>query len=487
MTNKTMRVLKTLLPMLFFTCCIACAQSNDPVIMTINGKPVLRSEYEYSYNKNNTSGVIDKKTVEEYVDLFINYKLKVEAALDAQLDTLPSFKREFKGYRNRQILPSFVTDEAMEMEARRVYDNTKESIGSRGLILPSHIFIAVGQDASQADQDAAKARIDSVYDAIIAGADFAELARQVSQDGPSAQRGGKIQWLQTGQTMKEFEDAAFALAPGEMSKPVHTPAGWHIIYMNERKQLEPYDTLHDNIVKFLEAKGQRRVAYAAVDSIVNLSNGKLTRDDVIDQRATELQAEDKDLDYLVREYHDGLLLYEISNREVWDKAAKDTTGLINYFNKNKKKYNWDEPRYKGIAYHTKTEADIDAVRECVKDADFSTWGDKLRSTFNNDSTIRIRAEKGIFKKGDNAFVDQMVFGVDTIATPVKDYPYSEVYGKVLKKGPESYEDVRGLVIADYQEELEEAWVASLRQRYTFTVDKDVLATVNNHGNEEGKE
>ena len=66
----------------------AFAQSNDPVIMTIAGEPVLRSEFEYSYNKNNTEGVIDKKTIEEYVDLFINYKLKVAAALGEKMDTM---------------------------------------------------------------------------------------------------------------------------------------------------------------------------------------------------------------------------------------------------------------------------------------------------------------------------------------------------------------------------------------------------------------
>ena len=85
------------------------AQS-DPVIMTINGVPVSRSEFEYSYNKNNSEGVIDKKTVDEYVDLFINYKLKVAAALDAHLDTLSSFKSEFAQYRDQQVRPSFITE-----------------------------------------------------------------------------------------------------------------------------------------------------------------------------------------------------------------------------------------------------------------------------------------------------------------------------------------------------------------------------------------
>jgi peptidyl-prolyl cis-trans isomerase SurA len=89
-------------------------------------------------------------------------------------------------------------------------------------------------------------------------------------------------------------------------------------------------------------------------------------------------------------------------------------------------------------------------------------------------------EKGIFKKGDNAFIDKMVFKKDTTVTAVKDYPIDAVYGKLLKKGPEEYEDVKGLVVADYQEELEKAWVADLRRKYSFKVNQDVLKTVNKH-------
>ncbi|MBR6827582.1 MAG: peptidylprolyl isomerase, partial [Prevotella sp.] len=72
------------------------------------------------------------------------------------------------------------------------------------------------------------------------------------------------------------------------------------------------------------------------------------------------------------------------------------------------------------------------------------------------------------------------FKKDTAATHLKDYPINAHYGKVLKKGPEDYTDVRGLVVADYQEELEREWVADLRRKYAFKVNDDVLKTVNNH-------
>ena len=119
---------KSLLAVMLLVSGAACAQQEDPTIMTINGQPVSRSEFEYSYNKNNSEGVIDKKTVKEYVDLFINYKLKVAAAYDAKIDTLSSFQKEFRSYRDQQIRPSFVSDKDIDAEARKVYNDTKKRI-----------------------------------------------------------------------------------------------------------------------------------------------------------------------------------------------------------------------------------------------------------------------------------------------------------------------------------------------------------------------
>ena len=100
---------------------------NDPVIMKIAGEPVLRSEFEYSYNKNNTEGVIDKKTVEEYVDLFVNYKLKVAAALAEKMDTMTSYKKEYVGYRDQQVRPTLINQADVEAEAQKIYRDTKDA------------------------------------------------------------------------------------------------------------------------------------------------------------------------------------------------------------------------------------------------------------------------------------------------------------------------------------------------------------------------
>ena len=460
--------------------CVAALAQTDPVVMTIAGVPVPRSEFEYSYNKNNSDGVIDKKTVEEYVDLFVNYKLKVQAALDAHLDTTQAFKDEFAQYRDQQVRPTFVTDDDMLEEAHRVYDQTKTGIGPEGLICPAHILMMIPQKATQEQQDEAKRRIDSVYQALQAGADFEALAKQVSQDPGSAPHGGVIGWCSRNQLVKEFEDAAFALQPGEMSRPVLSPFGWHIIVMKERKQLEPFDFHRENILKFLEQRNVRNsITERKLDAMIQ-ADSTLTKEQLLQQRTDSLCESDMDMRYLIKEYHDGLLLYEISNRTIWDKADKDEEALAAYFKQHKKKYKWEEPRFKGMAYHVKEQGDVQAVAQCVKKLKFEDWNNALRQTFNNDSILRIRVEKGIFKKGDNALVDREVFKVsDAKVTEVKGFPIDATYGKLLKK-PEDYTDVRSLVTADLQDEMERLWVRDLRAKYPVVINTEILKTVNEH-------
>ena len=317
---------------------MAGAQTSDPVVMTVNGQNVTRSEFEYSYNKNNGDDVIEKTTVEQYVPLFVNYKLKVAAALDARLDTLASFKVEFAKYRDQQVRPTIVTSEDVENEARRIYADRLNMIGDKGLIRPAHILMRLSQKASRAAQDSAKMRIDSIYACLQRGEDFADLATRFSQDPGSAKRGGLLPWICTGQTLKEFEDVAFSLNKGEMSKPFLSPVGYHIVKMTDRKQLEPYDSLRANIINFIEKRNLRdAIAQRKVSEMVKSSDGRLTVAEVMQQKADSLAKADEAMKYLIQEYHDGLLLFEVSNREVWEKAAADSVGQMKWYKKYRKK------------------------------------------------------------------------------------------------------------------------------------------------------
>ena len=456
------------------------AQSSDPVVMTVAGVDVPRSEFEYSFNKNNGDDVVEKKTVEEYAELYANYKLKVQAALDAKLDTMTSFQQEYAMYRDQQVRPTIVTDDEILATARKMYERTKEAIGPRGLVRPAHILLELSTQATAQEQEKTRQRIDSAYRALQAGADFAELAKKISQDPVSSKDGGLLPWFGPGQTLKEFEDVAYSLQPGQMSSPFLSPIGYHIILMKERKQLEPFDSLKNDLLTVLERREMRDdIVNNKLRQMVKASNGTLTQDQILEKRSDSLAATDPEMKYLFQEYHDGLLLYEISSREVWEKATENEAALKAWFAAHRKDYKWSQPRYKGIAYHVKDKKDVKAVKNCVKRLPFDQWAEALRTTFNPDSVIRIRVEKGLFKPGDNATVDRMVFKVPAEVKPLQDYPIDAVYGKKLKK-PSDYTDVRAQVVEDYQNDLERRWVASLRKRYPVVIHEEVLKTVNKH-------
>ncbi len=384
-------------------------------------------------------------------------------------------------YRDQQVRPTLVTDQDVLNDAQRLYDRIKENIGPRGLIRPAHILLKLSTKATSDEQQKVKNRIDSVYQALLAGADFSEMAKKVSEEVTSAEKGGLLPWIGPNQTIKEFEDAAYALQAGQMSKPFLSPLGYHIVLMKERKQIEPFDSLKTEFINTLERQGIREaIAASRIKHIVNDSKGTMTTEKVMDMRSDSLAALDPEMKYLFKEYHDGLLLYEISNREVWQKATEDESALKAWFTSHRKDYAWSTPRYKGIAYHVKDKKDVKAVKKCVKNLPFDQWAEALRKTFNPDSIIRIRVEKGIFKVGDNPTVDQLVFKTGATATPNPDYPIDAVYGKKQKKYPDDYTDVRSRVVEDYQDMLEQEWVAALRKRYPVVINEAILKTVNQH-------
>ena len=239
-------------------------QSLDPVIMNIAGKNITRSEFEYSFNKNNSEdGQKDEKAIRDYVDLFINYQLKVKAAEDAQLDTLKSYQEEFATYRDMQLKPYIDNPEYIDSVAREVYKYLQEQIGDSDQVLLSHIFLLVPQKADESLKSVKKARIDSIYNVLQSGADFAEMARKHSEDMGSSVNGGLLPWLGPKQAVPEFINQAYALQPGQMSKPFLSSAGYHILLMKDRKPLEPYDEKKNEIIPVLEERGIKDVAAEA--------------------------------------------------------------------------------------------------------------------------------------------------------------------------------------------------------------------------------
>ncbi|MBF1080488.1 MAG: peptidyl-prolyl cis-trans isomerase, partial [Prevotellaceae bacterium] len=327
-------------------------------------------------------------------------------------------------------------------------------------------------------QLSAKAKIDSIYMELRKGVDFGKVAKDFSEDPGSAQNGGDLSWIVKGQTLKEFEDVAWTLKDNEISKPFKTSAGWHIILKKGHQNFYSYASQRPTIINYINQRGFRdHIIDTKIDSLAKSQH--TIKDKVVDSMRSELESKDPNLKYFIQEYHDGLLVFEISNRHVWEKAQRDSNAQERYFKYHRKGYKWREPRFKGIAYYTRYAEDIENVKKAIKNRPFDQWANILRSTFNSDSILRIRVEEGIFKQGDNAIVDKEIFRKDTVITSLKDYPYMAVYGKKLY-APENVDDVRQQVISDYQEALEKQWVSALRQRYRIKVYEKVLQTVNNH-------
>ena len=458
----------------------AVAQTTDPVIMKINGKNITKSEFEYSYNKNNTDGVIDKKTVEEYVPLYVDFKLKVAEAESQRLDTLSAIRKELDGYKEQMVVPTIVDSAYIEREARATYEQTAARFEGQDLLTASHILVLMRQDATAEQQAAAKVRIDSIYDALKAVPKdqlvekFAEMAKEKSDDKGSAQRGGALGQFGKGMMIPDFENAAYALKAGEMSAPVKSTVGWHIIYMTDRHPFESFEYHHDNIIKFLEQRGVKEAsANAYLDSVAN--ERKITRVELVDELHKQMMEKDADVKNLSQEYYDGTLMYEVTKKDVWDKAQQDAQGQEAYFKAHKQDYAWDAPRFIGIVIHTKDAATMAKVKKLLKGVAEDDLA-KTAVSLNNDSVKVVRVERGIFKQGDNANVDKLVFGQKTELKPMSGYPETDVWGTKVK-APRSAKDVKGHVVTDYQNEQEKLWVEGLRKKFAVEVYDDVVKTV----------
>ena len=181
---------------------------------------------------------------------------------------------------------------------------------------------------------------------------------------------------------------------------------------------------------------------------------------------------------MAREYRDGTLMYEVSKINVWDKAAGDEKALEKQFSKNKKKYAWDEPRFKGFVIHAKNDSVMNKVKQAYDDMKEEEWLSMLKNDLMNDSVKLIRMERGLYKSGDNQYVDFLVFKTGKEAS-MKAFPVTMAFGETMKK-PKSYKDVKGQVTTDLQNKLESEWVEELKKKYSVKVYDDVLSTVNKH-------
>ena len=207
--------------------------------------------------------------------------------------------------------------------------------------------------------------------------------------------------------------------------------------------------------------------------------GNLTAEQAIAREDSLLEAKYPEFGRLMKEYYEGLLFFEISNREVWKSEDNTDEARAKFFKKNKKKYKFDSPRFKGAVVRAATQEVLDSAKRHLAGKNIDEYRSVVEKYFMNDSARVIRLELGVFAIGDNKWVDKLAFGQGAGGSVMKDLPYVDVVGKEIT-APEAYTDVKAAVADDFNKYKEQKWVKKLRKKYKVEVNKEVLKTVNNH-------
>jgi peptidyl-prolyl cis-trans isomerase SurA len=205
--------------------------SPSEVIMTIDEEPIQKQEFEYIFKKNNRDSVISKADLDEYVELFINFKLKVKAAERIELHKDPSFLNELKGYRTQLAKPYLTDSKLTEDLLEEAYYRTANEVKA------SHILIKVAADALPEDTLKAYNRALSVKKKL-GGAKitFEEVAKQYSEDPSAKDNGGNLGYFSAFQMVYPFESTAFKTEVGVVSNPVRTSFGYHLVKVTDKRK-----------------------------------------------------------------------------------------------------------------------------------------------------------------------------------------------------------------------------------------------------------
>ncbi|MBL0063800.1 MAG: peptidylprolyl isomerase [Bacteroidetes bacterium] len=627
---------------------------SDPVILNIAGENIPKSEFERVFKKNNTKETtFDKKAVNEYLQLYINYKLKVREALELGMDTAKSFVDELGGYRKQLAQPYLVDKDVSENLLKEAYArmktdlrashilikcdqnalpkdtieaynkamkvrgellkgadftasakkysddpsakdnggdlgyfsamqmvypfesaayNTKngeisapvrtrfgyhiikvtDSRPAQGEVKVAHIMVKVAANAKEDDSTKAVQKINEIYTKLKAGEKFEDLARQFSDDQSSAKNGGLLPMFGTGRMVPEFEKAAFALkTAGDYSEPVRTSYGWHIIKLIEKKSLGTYEELQADLKQKVQKDSRSELSKSSMISRIKakygfmevpkakdefmktidttLSSGKWSADNaaalkgnmfslrnkfysqkdfatyVADHQSkrgagldpkilasnmyndwvnesclayeeTKLDSLYPDFRNLMGEYRDGILLFELTDKKVWSKAVKDTTGLKEFYEKNKTNYMWGD-RLDATVY---TCANAEIAKEVRKQMKKIDDVDTLLAKINKSSQLNLQVKSAKFAKNDNEVIDKIEWKTGLTKDIPKDNQVVFVDVKqVLPAQPKSLDESKGLVTADYQNALEKEWIQTLRAKYPVQIKQDVVDSIAN--------
>lgn len=664
------------------------APSDDPsMVMQVGPEKVQLQEFESIFNKNNNEENVSKEYLDEYTNLFIDFKRKVLYAKENQMDTSLAFKRELAGYR-KQLARPYLTDQAAEDElVAEAYDRMKYEVrashilitvpenatpqdtmeayntikelrnraingedfgrlaqqysndpsaktnygdlgyfsafrmvypfesaayntpvskvsnifrtqfgyhvlksvdkrANRGEVKVAHIMIEEREDASSQEKSANQEKIQQLIQSLRDGSSFEEMTK-FSDDKGSAKKGGELPWFGAGQMVPEFENTAFNLSsPGDISKPIQTMYGWHVIKLLDRRGIPSFEDAEADIknkikrdarsnrgVESMIAKIKDEYNYSLGNSrsrnqdfyifrlnlltldfddysynidpfckinyktwdrssyttegktMFTLDNIAYTQDDFADylavnkiyvdsaKRCTVVKEKFEDwvnkicLDYedskleekypefkaLIKEYHDGIMLFDLMDQKVWSKAIDDTLGLLNYYNLTKENYRWDEVALTTV-YTSNDELTASRVRTLINNrynssvitseemsylgfgkGEFYLSDARILKLMNRYRANNLKISSRSFEKGKSAAVDKHWYNGLTDNETNLDGSVFFADVKELKNGEQkTFEEAKGEVITNYQNFLEATWKIELEQKYPAQVYTDVL-------------
>lgn len=658
---------------LFFILCIPAQQVN-PVAFTLNGKPVYKSEVESAYKKGNES-MQSHTPIENFIQSYIEFKMNVEEARAEHLDTTANYIRQFNSYR-MQLGAPYLKDTISENEyVKKIYNRLQEDIEVNHIILPFSKEIIFPADTMPVYKKAIEARTKILQEGFTDGILNIEQSESNIIWGAEG-KNGYLGWIAPFMLSAKLEDAVYSLPIGEISMPIRTASGYHIVQVLGRRPsigsaeieqvmfrfnqipapkhqmdsvrrvaMKEYEKLHNshNFESLCEAfskaykTGEKGCYFGIVGLDSNLSpeflyavfnlkelgdiskpvmteygfhiirllnkiplpsfeklegkirdkirNGNRTyelnkekklrlintvniqineaaytrlnniainisprdssflkhiknqeeqlvtidnkrnvpvkefvrymgyRQKLLQNETDELEMlnameaspyslstdilkeyfdnfltilatdylddilEEKHPEFrtLMNEFSDDLLLFEVKNKNIWERAKNDDAGLASYFAKNKSNYKFDQPHYKGFIIYAKDQEILSKAEALAKkEKTRENFIQKIRNTINKDS-ILIKIEPGVWIKGDNPYVDYKIYG-DNHPPVYNGFPYFTVSGKFIKQ-PEEYQDVRAEVELDYQNKLEKDWISYLRNKYKIDINKSVVETI----------
>lgn len=242
MKNRLIKVVYVAVCILAFTS-LNAQEKKDEVILRVGGEDITKSEFLNIYQKNNTKGqAIDKKSLNEYLELYINFKLKVRESKDLGLDTVTAFKTELDGYRTQLAKPYLVDKDVNEELLQEAYERMKLDVRAK------HILIKVGENALPKDTLEAYNKVIKLHNRILNGESFESVAIEASEDQSVRDRqatktqpfvkgnAGDLGYFSVFDMVYAFENGAYNTNVGEMSQPVRTDYGYHLIMVRDKKE-----------------------------------------------------------------------------------------------------------------------------------------------------------------------------------------------------------------------------------------------------------